>query len=51
MDVKFAFLNGPLDEKVYVSQSPGFEVKGKEHMVYRLYKALYGLKQTPRVWN
>ena len=51
MDVKSAFLNGPLDEKVYVKQSPGFIQSGKEEKVYRLAKALYGLKQAPRAWN
>lgn len=49
MDVKLAFLHGPIDEEVYMSQPSGFEVKGKTHMVYRLYKALYDLKQAPRV--
>ena len=51
MDVKTAFLNGDLKEEVYVSQSPGFLVPGKEEEVYRLFKALYGLKQAPHAWN
>jgi len=48
LDVKSIFLNGPLDEEVYVTQTPGFKIKGKKNMVYRLHKALYGLKQAQR---
>ncbi|KAG8045869.1 hypothetical protein GUJ93_ZPchr0008g13357 [Zizania palustris] len=51
MDVKSAFLNGDLQEEVYVSQPPGFVVAGEEHKVLKLRKALYGLHQAPRAWN
>jgi Reverse transcriptase (RNA-dependent DNA polymerase) len=51
MDVKSAFLNGDLEEEVYVVQPPGIEIKGEEHKVLRLHKALYGLRQAPRAWN
>lgn len=44
LDVKSTFLNGPLEEEVYVSQPPGFEINGKEDMVYKLSKALLWLK-------
>ncbi|CAL8174550.1 unnamed protein product [Prunus armeniaca] len=51
LDVKSAFLNGELEEEVYVEQPQGYVEKGREDKVYRLRKALYGLKQVPRAWN
>jgi hypothetical protein len=50
MDVKSAFLNGPLNELVYVKQPPGFEDPKFPNHVYKLDKALYGLRQAPRAW-
>jgi hypothetical protein len=50
MDVKSAFLNGPIKEEVYVEHPPGFEDSEYPNHVYKLSKALYGLKQAPRAW-
>lgn len=50
LDVKSAFLNGVIQEEVYVSQPKGYVKKGSEHKVYKLLKALYGLRQAPRAW-
>jgi hypothetical protein len=48
MDVKSAFLNGFIDEEVYVEQPPGFENHEFPNHVFKLLKALYGLKQAPK---
>ncbi|CAL5381550.1 unnamed protein product [Camellia sinensis] len=50
LDVKSAFLNGFLQEEIYVEQPEGFVMQGHEDKVYLLKKALYGLKQAPRAW-
>lgn len=51
MDIKSAFLNGELQEEVYVSQALVFIKEGSEHKVFKMWKALYGLCQALRVWN
>ena len=51
MDVATAFLNGQLQEEVYMDQPEGFVMPGKEGLVCKLKHSLYGLKQAPRCWN
>ena len=50
MDVKTAFLNGVIEEEVYIEQTEGFDVENMEMCVCRLHRALYLLKQAPRAW-
>ena len=49
MDVKTAFLNGRLEESIYMIQPKGFIAKGQEHK--ELQRSIYGLKQASRSWN
>ena len=51
MDVVTAFLNGTLEEDIYMEQPVGYIERGKEGLVCKLKKSLYGLKQAPRCWN
>jgi hypothetical protein len=50
MDVKIAFLNGKIEQEVFVEQPDGSVLQNKDTHVCKLRKALYGLKQAPRVW-
>jgi transposase InsO family protein len=51
MDVKSAYLNGDLEEDIYMTQPEGYQVAGKEQLVCKLSKSLYGLKQAGRTWH
>ena len=51
MDVKTAFLNGNLDESIYMVQPEGFVAQGQEQKVCKLQRSIYGLKQASRSWN
>ena len=51
MDVVTAFLNGILEEEIYMDQPPGYVKNGKENRVCKLKKSIYGLKQSSRCWN
>ena len=50
VDVKSAFLNGKLEETIYMRQPKGFIAKGKEDWIWKLYQMLYGLRQSGQVW-
>ena len=51
MDVKTAFLNGYLEESIYMMQPEGFVSKGQKQKFFKLLRSIYGLKQASRSWN
>ncbi len=51
VDVTTAFLNGNLEEEIYMKPPEGFCTTGEDHLVCRLKKSIYGLKQSPKCWN
>ena len=51
MDIKTAFLNGNLEEEIYMDHPEGFVEPGQESKVCKLTKSLYGLKQVPKQWH
>ena len=51
MDVTTAFLNGRLEEEIFMLQPEGYEKQGEETKVCKLKRSIYGLKQSPRCWN
>ena len=51
MDVKTTFLNGSLEEDIYIQQLEGFIARGQEHMACKLQRSIYGLKKASRTWN
>ena len=51
MDVKIAFLNGNVEETIYMKQPEGFIQQCQEQMVCKLNQSIYGLKQTSKSWN
>ena len=51
LDITSAFLNGHLEEEIFMNQPEGFVEKKKEHLVCKLKQSIYGLKQAPRCWN
>ena len=50
MDVRTAFLHGDLDKELFMKQSEGYAISGKQHLVCKMKRSLHGLKQAPRQW-